>query len=457
MPATRRSSRRSSSKATTSPVKKKKAPAKKTTKAKARAKTPAKKKKKKAKEPAPEADDAPNFVVDKILEVRKNKRKNEYLVSWKGYPESDNTWELGIDMKKDGHGEAIKAFRREQRALKASPAPAKAATPVKATTPAKATPAKATTPAATAVEEIAEEAAESPNAGVNTPGSFAFYWAVMIGIIVSYTLIELLLENAHKAPLLSGDNTKWVSFLAAAKHWIAVLPPVISVVVLVSHPGSTAPFPKYLSVGLAWIATNNFLNHFTGMLGPSDRADMAEHSAMLLTINKLIAYLFLSNGFNGPRGKNRRGPPSSYVWGAVWFFLLAWEFLNRMELGLFSPDIQLGMQNIAELPAKFMAIKPLTAQGLLFLNVLEVCTLYYAVWRASACIGHGCSVYSHDAVPQHVGVVAMLFLVFANMSPILLDGVEHAWFTKFLPIVLRWVGGALLTTVGLWDAETFYE
>ena len=71
MPATRRSSRRSSSKATTSPVKKKKAPAKKTTKAKARAKTPAKKKKKKAKEPAPEADDAPNFVVDKILEVRK--------------------------------------------------------------------------------------------------------------------------------------------------------------------------------------------------------------------------------------------------------------------------------------------------------------------------------------------------------------------------------------------------
>ena len=125
MPATRRSSRRSSSKATTSPVKKKKAPAKKTTKAKARAKTPAKKKKK-AKEPAPEADDVPNFVVDKILEVRKNKRKNEYLVSWKGYPESDNTWELGIDMKKDGHGEAIKTFQREQKARKASSAPSKA-------------------------------------------------------------------------------------------------------------------------------------------------------------------------------------------------------------------------------------------------------------------------------------------------------------------------------------------
>lgn len=87
---------------------KKKAPAKK----KARAKTPAKKSKKKK----VALDEFPRFVVDRILDVRKNGRKNEYLVSWKGYPDSDNTWELGVDMRKDGHGNAIRIFEKERKA-----------------------------------------------------------------------------------------------------------------------------------------------------------------------------------------------------------------------------------------------------------------------------------------------------------------------------------------------------
>lgn len=301
---------------------------------KKRAKTPAKKKpattaaKKKKTATAPKEeeeddndDETPKFVVDKIIDTRKNGRNNEYLVSWKGYPESDNTWELGVDMKKDGHGASIKKFDRERKKQKKETK----STPVKNATPVKTIPHNTASPSPSGRSEGSptkpSSIDESESSGsVNTAGSFAFYWAVIILTTVAYTLIEFLLSNAHEAPLLSGDNTKWVSFLAAAKHWIAVLPPVISVIVLISHPGSTAPFPKYISVGLAWIGTNNFLNHVSGMLGSNgnDATEMAENSAMLLTINKLIAYLFLSNGFGGPRGKNRHGPPKIYAWGIVW-------------------------------------------------------------------------------------------------------------------------------------------
>ena len=41
-----------------------------------------------------------------------NCQKEEFLVSWQGYPEEDNTWELGKDLIADGHGGAIEAFLR---------------------------------------------------------------------------------------------------------------------------------------------------------------------------------------------------------------------------------------------------------------------------------------------------------------------------------------------------------
>ena len=58
------------------------------------------------------------FEIEKIIAKRKNGRKNEYLISWKGYSENDNTWETGIDLKKDGFGELIKKFDREQKKKK---------------------------------------------------------------------------------------------------------------------------------------------------------------------------------------------------------------------------------------------------------------------------------------------------------------------------------------------------
>ena len=44
---------------------------------------------------------------------RNSKRQEEFLVSWLGYPEEDNTWELGKDLKADGHGKVVTAFKKE--------------------------------------------------------------------------------------------------------------------------------------------------------------------------------------------------------------------------------------------------------------------------------------------------------------------------------------------------------
>ena len=33
------------------------------------------------------------FIVEKLVDKRKNKNKIEYLVKWEGYPTSKNTWE----------------------------------------------------------------------------------------------------------------------------------------------------------------------------------------------------------------------------------------------------------------------------------------------------------------------------------------------------------------------------
>ena len=41
------------------------------------------------------------FIVEKIVDKRKNKNKIEYLVKWKSYPSSKNTWELKTSLIKD--------------------------------------------------------------------------------------------------------------------------------------------------------------------------------------------------------------------------------------------------------------------------------------------------------------------------------------------------------------------
>ena len=54
------------------------------------------------------------FQIERLLEDRVTaKGEVEYLVSWLGYPESDNTWETESDLLEDGHGETVEAYNRK--------------------------------------------------------------------------------------------------------------------------------------------------------------------------------------------------------------------------------------------------------------------------------------------------------------------------------------------------------
>ena len=79
----------------------------------------------------------------------------------------------------------------------------------------------------------------------------------------------ILYEQADQSPVGQSPEAqyKWKNFLNQAKHWIGVLPPFMSLTVLVSHPAATAPFPKYVTVGLLWIATSTLLQNFNGLFG----------------------------------------------------------------------------------------------------------------------------------------------------------------------------------------------
>lgn len=71
-------------------------------------------------EEAPGVEEAPNtddfYEVEDIRGMRKVGRRYEYLVKWRGYPESDNQWEPYSSFT-PGARLIIQAFRRKQGSI----------------------------------------------------------------------------------------------------------------------------------------------------------------------------------------------------------------------------------------------------------------------------------------------------------------------------------------------------
>jgi hypothetical protein len=55
------------------------------------------------------------YVVDKIVDKKKIGNIIHYLVKWRGYPDSENTWEKATKLKDDGFEEEIKRFNAQLR------------------------------------------------------------------------------------------------------------------------------------------------------------------------------------------------------------------------------------------------------------------------------------------------------------------------------------------------------
>ena len=52
------------------------------------------------------------YVVDEVLDHRKRYKKLEYLVRWRGFPESENSWEPEANL---GNNASLKAYKRLKR------------------------------------------------------------------------------------------------------------------------------------------------------------------------------------------------------------------------------------------------------------------------------------------------------------------------------------------------------
>jgi len=55
------------------------------------------------------------YIINKLIQKRKNKGKIEYLVNWKGFDVSDQTWEPRTQLIEDGMIDMIKAFETEKQ------------------------------------------------------------------------------------------------------------------------------------------------------------------------------------------------------------------------------------------------------------------------------------------------------------------------------------------------------
>src|SRR4051812_14318325 len=58
-------------------------------------------------------DDVEEYEVERIIAERKRYNRSEFLVTWKGYPDSDNTWEPMQNL--DNAAEALEHFRTLQK------------------------------------------------------------------------------------------------------------------------------------------------------------------------------------------------------------------------------------------------------------------------------------------------------------------------------------------------------
>ncbi len=54
------------------------------------------------------------YIINKLVQKRKNKGKIEYLVNWKGFDVSDQSWEPRTQLIEDGMIDMIKAFETEK-------------------------------------------------------------------------------------------------------------------------------------------------------------------------------------------------------------------------------------------------------------------------------------------------------------------------------------------------------
>ncbi|MDA7839055.1 chromo domain-containing protein [bacterium] len=69
-----------------------------------------------------------DFQIEKIVKAGTRDGRRMYYIKWKGYSDSENTWEYADDLRSDGHEDEIDAFdeqRSTKRKRKRKSAPAK--------------------------------------------------------------------------------------------------------------------------------------------------------------------------------------------------------------------------------------------------------------------------------------------------------------------------------------------
>jgi hypothetical protein len=69
-----------------------------------------------------------HFHVERILKRRRRQGYNQYLVKWRGYPHSENSWEFEVPLRQDCP-DVVDDFDHRDRALSSSPRPSNRSPP----------------------------------------------------------------------------------------------------------------------------------------------------------------------------------------------------------------------------------------------------------------------------------------------------------------------------------------